>query len=412
MANIKKVTLANGETRYRLRYYVGRDGAKQVVKTETFRKMRDADNRGRKVEGMKEEGGFVVSSKETFTKYLKRWIVEVKEGEVRGRTLYDYQNIVRRYIEDPPRGTPLIGKIELKKLRKAHFRSLYKHMRRERHLAPRTIQYLHAVLRQALSEAVNDGVLAKNPTDGARLKKEKLEENAAATRPTEKARKLKTMDGPGAGRFLEAARMDRYYALWCILLSGGRRPGEALGLKWEDVDLASGDLHVQRSLTRLGIKAPWKLTEPKTTQARRTVPLPATATQALREWRRTQAAERLQLGDEYENNDFVFANEFGKPLHATNLARRNYRRILEAAELGTWEGEGKNKTFRPGFRMYDLRHTCATLLLKAGENPKVVGERLGHASIVLTLDTYSHVIPSMQKEAANKMEAVLFGVSA
>ena len=177
-------------------------------------------------------------------------------------------------------------------------------------------------------------------------------------------------------------------------------------------DLEAGDLHVQRSLTRLGIKDSWKLTEPKTARARRTVPLSAPVVQALREWRAKQGAERLQLGVEYENNGFVFATEFGKPLHATNLARRNYRRILEAAELGTWEGEGNARRFRPGFRMYDLRHTCATVLMKMGENPKVVSERLGHASVTLTLDTYSHVSPTMQKEATEKMGAVLFGEGA
>ena len=131
----------------------------------------------------------------------------------------------------------------------------------------------------------------------------------------------------------------------------------------------------------------------------------------LRAWRVRQSEEPLLLGSEYENNEFVFANEFGRPLHGANLSRRNFRRILEAAELGSWEGEGKERRFQPGFRVYDLRHTTATLLLKAGENAKVVQERLGHASIVLTLDTYSDVLPTMQESAAEKMEA-MFGVGA
>ena len=195
--------------------------------------------------------------------------------------------------------------------------------------------------------------------------------------------------------------------MWCVLLTAGLRPGEAFGLQWEDVDLEIGKLHVQRSLTRRGIKASWRLTEPKTKRARRVVPLPAMAIEALRAWRAEQGKERLLLGAEYEQNEFVFATEFGKPLHGENISRRNFQRIMAAAELGTWEG----KRFRPAFRMYDLRHTCATLLLLKGENAKVVSERLGHASIILTLDTYSHVLPDMQEAAAEKMEA-MFGAGA
>ena len=408
MANIKKVTLDNGETRYRLRYYVGRENGKQVVKTETFRKMRDAKARDAKVQNMKDEGVLVTPSRETLVGYLGRWLTEVKEGAVRARTLDDYRSIIRRYIEAPPKGTPAIGKVRLNRLTPAAFRSLYDHLRREMHLAPRTIEYVHTVLRQALKQAVLDGDVARNPTDGVKVKTQKLEDGAENG---QESRTVNAMTEQEAGRFHEQAKADRYYALWCVLLTGGLRPGEAFGLQWEDVDLETGKLHVRRSLTRRGIKASWRLTEPKTKRARRVVPLPAMAIQALRAWRAEQGKERLLLSAEYENNDFVFATEFGKPLHGENLAGRNFQRIMAAAELGTWEGEGKGRRFRPAFRVYDLRHTCATLLLLKGENAKVVSERLGHASIILTLDTYSHVLPDMQEAAAEKMEA-MFGASA
>lgn len=117
------------------------------------------------------------------------------------------------------------------------------------------------------------------------------------------------------------------------------------------------------------------------------------------------------MGAEYEDHSgdpFVFATPFGKPLDQGNLRSRNFQVIMEAAELGEWEREGKGRTFTLTYRVYDLRHTCATLLLLAGENPKVVSERLGHASVSLTLDTYSHVLPSMQEESAQKLEA-MFG---
>jgi len=191
----------------------------------------------------------------------------------------------------------------------------------------------------------------------------------------------------------------------------GLRPSEALALRWGSVDLEDGKIRVRRSLTRRGVSGPWKLTKPKTKAARRTVPLPALAFRALKDWRRQQLEELLLVGAEYEANDFVFATEFGKPLHRNNLSRRNFPRILKAAELGTWEGEGKQRRFRPGFRMYDLRHTCATLLIKRGVAVHVVSKRLGHTKTSFTYDTYVSVIEG-QQEAASKEWDVMFGTGA
>jgi integrase len=240
-----------------------------------------------------------------------------------------------------------------------------------------------------------------------KAKKQAMADNGSeSSRQAKKA--MRAMTKHEATAFLEAARKDRYFPYWAVLLTGGLRPGEALGLLWEDVDLEEGKIHIQRSLTRRGIEG-WQLTEPKTDRARRVVPLPDVTTRALRDWRKKQAEEKLKLGAEYEGHGFVFATEFGAPLDGANLSNRNFRTIMAAAELGAWEGEGKKRRFRPGHRVYDLRHSCATLLLLAGEHAKVVSERLGHASITLTLDTYSHVLPDMQEQAAEKMEAMFGG---
>ncbi len=407
---VKKVILKNGETRYRVRVYVGRDPdtGKQELVTKTFHKKKDADREETKLKSMKGDGILVRPSREPLAKYLQRWLREVKEGELRARTLYDYQGIVRRYIENPPEGAPPIGKVRVDRLTPAAFQNYYDFLWRELGLSPRTLQFLHTILRQALKHAVLVGSLARNPTDGVKAKKQRAE-NDKGTGSAGKRRALRAMSQEEATRFLKAARKDRYYPFWAVLLTGGLRPGEALGLLWEDVNLEEGKLHVRRSLTRLGVKG-WRLTEPKTDRARRVVPLPEVAARALRDWRATQAKERLLLGAEYEDNGFVFTSEFGRPLDGTNLNHRNFRRIMAEAELGEWELDegGKPKRFLPAHRVYDLRHTCATLLLKAGENPKVVSERLGHASITLTLDTYSHVLPDMQEAAAEKLEA-MFG---
>ena len=134
----------------------------------------------------------------------------------------------------------------------------------------------------------------------------------------------------------------------------------------------------------------------KTARSRRAIPLPASAVRALAEHRRRQAEERLKLGPDYQQHDLVFATPEGGPLASRNLKRRHFRPILERAKLPA------------DFRLYDLRHSCATLLLAAGEHPKVVSERLGHATITLTLDVYSHVLPTMQEAASEKLEQMLF----
>jgi hypothetical protein len=137
-------------------------------------------------------------------------------------------------------------------------------------------------------------------------------------------------------------------------------------------------------------------TEPKTKKSRRSIPISNSLIDALKTHRRNQLEGRMKLGASYQNFDLVFASEIGTPLLHGNLLSRHFKPIRDKAGL-------------PSIRLYDLRHTTATLLLSAGENPKIVSERLGHASIVLTLDTYSHVLPSMQKEATNKIEKLMLG---
>ena len=140
----------------------------------------------------------------------------------------------------------------------------------------------------------------------------------------------------------------------------------------------------------------FRFAETKTKKSRRSIPLSTSLAKSIKSHRRKQLEERMKLGADYQNLDLVFASETGTPLQRKNFTDRHFKPILKKANL-------------PDIRLYDLRHTTATLLLSAGENPKVVSERLGHASITLTLDTYSHVLPTMQKEAANKLESMLYG---
>jgi integrase len=172
------------------------------------------------------------------------------------------------------------------------------------------------------------------------------------------------------------------------------RLGELLGLRWRDVDLEAGTLQVRQILVRM--PSGLRFGEPKTKRSRRRIALSAGARDALRQHRARQAAERLRLGSVWEDHDLIFANEIGKPLDAGNLLRRDYWRTLAKAGI-------------PWCRFHDLRHTCATLLLQQGVHAKVVSELLGHSSIGMTLDVYSHVIPDMQQHAVSAMDTVLRG---
>lgn len=402
--SIKKVQTSDGH-RWRLRFYLGRDedGRKRIY-TETFDLKKDAEDKETELKGQTKGGALLRPSREALSDYLLAWIDNVKAGELSPQSLYDYRRTVRRYlVEDAPEDeglrTPL-GQVPVNKVTTEAIQRLYGHLRTERKLAPGTIRRFHAILRQGLSYAVSTGALGRNPTDAAKPPKR----GAAGKK---RRRPVHPMTREEARRFLDAAREDRLHALWAVLVTGGLRPGEALGLRWEDVDLEGGKIHIRHALLRRGLGGGWRLTEPKTKNGRRTVALPAVTVGALRTWRTEQKRERLKAGAEYEDHGLVFTTVFGQPLHQSNLRRREYRDVLEAAGLGTYEKRGKRKVFKPGFRLYDLRHTCATLLLLAGENPKIVSERLGHSTVALTLDTYSHVLPSMQEQAAEKLETML-----
>jgi integrase len=186
-------------------------------------------------------------------------------------------------------------------------------------------------------------------------------------------------------RLLAAAKDDRLEALYVLAVTTGLRQGELLGLQWEDVDFPGAALHVRHTLHELNGRL-W-IGEPKTKRACRQVDLPAIAVVALRGHR-----ERMLIED--RSDGLVFCDTQGGPLRKSNLLRRSFLPLLKRAGL-------------PAIRFHDLRHTAATLLLAQGVHPKIVQERLGHSNIALTLDTYSHVLPGMGREAASKLDALL-----
>jgi integrase len=296
----------------------------------------------------------------------------VAQHRVRPTTLASYGQIVRNRI------VPALGTVPLQQLTPAQAQALYGRLLengrvdgRGPKLSPRSVRYTHAVLRMALEDAVQLGLLSRNACD-------------AATPPRAVRPQIKYWDTPDVQRFLDVACEDRLRALWVLALHTGLRRGELLGLRWSDVDLDQAVLHVRRSLVQSGGVLGFQ--EPKTSSGRRTIALDTPCVVALREHRARQAEQRLRMGSLWQDHDQAFATELGTPLEPSNVDRR-FRALVTRAGV-------------PRIPFHGLRHTHATLLMKAGVNPKVASERLGHANITLTLSTYSHVLPQMQQEAA------------
>lgn len=195
-----------------------------------------------------------------------------------------------------------------------------------------------------------------------------------------------------ARAFLDRARGDRFESLYVLAITTGLRRGELLGLRWDDADLERGTLRVGRALVREGGRH--TLGETKTKRGRRQVNLTPRTVAALKAHRKRQLEERVKLAGLYEDQGLVFATNAGTPINPENLVKRSFKPLLKKAGL-------------PEIRFHDLRHTCATLLLSRNVHPKIVQEMLGHATIAITLDTYSHVLPGIGDQAAKEMESAL-----
>lgn len=269
--------------------------------------------------------------------------------------------------------------LKLKNVTPAHVRDLYR-QKLDAGLSPRTVQYIHVTLHKALKQAVRDGMIPRNVTE-------------AVKPPRPSRREMRPLSPTEVGRFLEAARGDEHEAIFVLAVSSGMRQGELLALRWEDVDLEAGTLRVQRSVSHT--KDGPDFTPPKSVKSRRRIKLTRSTVEALRRHRADQNSHRLRLGTLWEDQGLVFPNRTGGAMRPWSLTGGPYLRLLKKAEI-------PHKV-----RFHDLRHTCATLLLLKGAHPRLVQELLGHASISITMDTYSHVLPGMDDGLADMMEEAL-----
>jgi len=311
----------------------------------------------------------------TVAKYLERWLEAVRPN-LAPTTRRGYEGLLHHQV------IPYVGAIPIFKLRPLHVQQLYARLREEGRadgkggLAPRTLLHVHRVLSEALGQAVRWQIVARNICQ-------------AVEAPQPRRPEMQALSPEEARRLLDVAGAENNTSGDAVILAlyTGLRLGELLALRWEDVDLERGTVSVRRTLENVSGTT---FREPKTAKGRRVVPVGPTVVERLRRRRRLQHAECLAAARSWHDQGLVFPSADGGVLSGFAL-RRAFYRLLSKAGL-------------PRVRFHDLRHTHASLLLARGVHPKVVSERLGHATIGITLDTYSHVLPGLQEEAADDLD--------
>jgi integrase len=324
----------------------------------------------------RDRGIDIVPGKITVAEYLERWLRDYAYHNVSESTYNRYASMTHRHL------IPTLGSVKLRDLRPGHIQSAYAKWLADG-LSGRTVLHQHRVLHIALKHAVKWQLRATNPAD-------------AVEPPRPRRQEMRVLDSEEVGRLMDylAREPSTVSTMIRVAIATGARRGELVALRWSDIELDARVMRISRNLSRARSRG-YIFTAPKTHRANRPVALSHSTVRVLREHRARQAEHRLAMGSMYDDQGLVFANEIGGVLEP-GFVTKHFQRIAEGAGV-------------PRIRFHDLRHTAATLMLKAGIHPKIVSERLGHATIGLTLDTYSHVLPGMQHEAADAMDAILGG---
>ena len=355
--------------RWEGRISVGYEGGTRKRKVFYGKTRREVQQQLTKALRDHQQGLPVAPERQTVATFLTSWLDVAAKPRLRPSTYTSYRQTVTQHL------VPALGRIILQKLTAQQVQR-YLNEKRAVGLSARTVQYHHAILRSALNQAVKWDLIPRNVATLVDVPR--VEQHDFRYFTLEESR-----------RFLRAVQGDRLEALYTVAVALGLRQGEALGLRWDDVDLAN--VKVRMQLQRINGKL--TLVPTKTARSRRTIPLPEFAIAALRRHRTQQLQERLAAGEKWQEHGLVFTTTLGTPIDARNVTRW-FHRILERADL-------------PQIRFHDLRHTAATLLLAQGLSPRVIMETLGHSQISLTMNTYAHVMPAMQQEAAERMHEML-----
>jgi len=311
--------------------------------------------------------GIPETTKLTVGEFLSRWLKTTVEPSLAASTAVRYEQIIRLHI------SPYLGGTRIDKLAPIHVEQLFAEQERQK-VSVRNRELAGVVLQIAMGHAVRLKLIPFNPCHDIK-------------KPRPPKRQMRVWDKNQVDAFFKAAEEDRLHAMYVLALTAGMRMGELFALEWSDVDFDAAVVTVNKSLEELGGK--YRIKHPKTAAGRRRIDLPQFAVRSLHEHRKRMLAEGHVVGCP------VFCDLEGGHLLRPNVVRRSFQAIMRRAGV-------------PWIRFHDLRHSCATLLLRVETNPKIVAERLGHASIEVTLNTYSHVLPSMQRAAADKLDR-LFG---
>ena len=363
-------------------FAIQRNGKRRFATKGGFRTKKECEDALTTALSEHQLGTQVEPSKLTLTEYLRKEWLPLQVVSKKPSTLRGYRDIVERRI------IPHLGEVRLRDLSSRDVARLYTILRESGRvngkggLSEQSIKHTHSVLHSALEHAVEAGYLGRNAARSL----------PRASRPRPRRVETQTWTALELRAFLAAVAGDRLVACFALAATSGLRRGELLGLRWDDVDLEHCTLAVRRSRVSAG----YEVTEGEPKSGRsRTVSIDSETTAMLRRHRARQLQERMAWGEAWSDCRLVFTREDGTPIHPHSLSQTFSRRVKRAKV--------------PQIRFHDLRHTHATLLLSAGVHPKVVQERLGHASISITLDTYSHVAPGMQEAAAAKLGAMVFG---
>lgn len=361
--------IQRGDRTWLLRVYMGVvDGKRKYINRTVHGTKRDAQSVLNKLLTDRDSGSLTMPTKVTLDSFITQWAEKALRGRVTPRTYDGYLSAYTAYLK------PTLGGRRMTAITAWDIQAVYSGML-ARSLSARTVRHAHAVLRNALKQAVRWQIIASNPADSVDLPKASQEQKFRALTPQQ-------ITG-----FLASIADSPWKAVYHLMLNTGLRPGEVFGLGWSDVDLARCELVVRQAVTFDHGKVPI-LSVPKTKKARRVTFTQELAQVLLQHQEATRGiVNPLQL---------VFTTIDGELIHPNNWSKRDLKSALKRAGLPA------------EVRLYDLRHSMATLALQAGIHPKVVSERLGHSTTRLTLDTYSHVTPHMQDQAGESLAKLIY----
>ncbi|TCP61247.1 site-specific integrase [Baia soyae] len=328
------------------------------------------------------QGIYYEPTKFTLADFMERWLEDYVTFNCAPRTREIYEYIIHTHIS-----RSRMAKLPLDKIKPIQIQNYYSEKLTKGRvdgkggLTARSVLHHHRILHEALEHAVKWQILGKNPTK-------------AVTPPRLQKKEVNVLSKDQIQILLEGTKNKYFHGAVFFAISTGMRRGEIFGLRWSDVDFKNQTLSIRQTLQRLKGKGLVFKKSAKNDGSRRSVAISSEIIKLLQVLKATQEECKQNLGVYYQDHDLVFSNEDGTPINVDYVSRE-FGRSVKKLDI-------------PYVRFHDLRHTHATLLLQQGEHPKIISERLGHSTISITMDIYSHVMPNMQREATDKLDRFLF----